>query len=107
MIRDLTKLPKLRSEAYLEWVRSLPCCGCGIVGRNHAHHSIAYRHGSSKHSDLAAMSLCPACHACLHAGWPDWEAEYGAQWLHIFQTLDRAASMGVLVVDARAARELS
>lgn len=107
MIRDLMKLPKLRSEAYLGWVRSLPCCGCGVQGRVHAHHCIADRYGSSKHSDLACMPLCPDCHTGLHADWPAWEATHGAQWRHVFQTLDRAASMGVLVVDARAAKELS
>lgn len=106
-IRDLSKRPKIVNPAYLDWVRSLPCCGCGIQGRLHAHHSIADRHSSAKHSDLAAMPLCPDCHRELHADWTQWEALYGPQWRHVYRTLELAAQMGILSIDNRAAKELA
>lgn len=107
MIRDLTKRQKIRSEPYLDYVRSLPCVGCGVQGRVHAHHCIADRHGSSKHADISVMPLCPSCHAALHAGWHDWEDAYGSQWRHVYETIARAAADGVLVVNNKAAREMA
>lgn len=105
MIRDLTKRAKVRSEPYMEWVRSLPCVACGVVGRVHAHHCIADRYGSSKHSDLSCIALCPEHHSELHADWPAWEALHGSQWRHVYETLALAGAMGILTIDAKAARE--
>ena len=105
-IRDFSKRPKILNEHYLSWVRSLPCCGCGIQGRLHAHHCIADRHSSSKHSDLAAMSLCPDCHRELHADWRQWEVLYGPQWRHVYRTIELAVQLEILNFDNQAAREL-
>lgn len=108
MIRDLQKRPPFRSEAYLSWVRSQPCCGCGVTGtRVHAHHNIADRFSSSKAADAFAMPLCADCHRELHADWPQWEALHGPQWRHVAKTLHEAIRHGVLSLDARAARELA
>lgn len=106
MIHDLTKHPAIRSTAYLHWVRSLPCCGCQVIGRVEAHHNIADRFGSSKSSDLNSLPLCPDCHRELHAGWRRWEESHGSQWMHAMKTIDRAASDGVLEVNTKIARTL-
>jgi hypothetical protein len=105
MIRDLSKRPKTRSEPYMAWVRSLPCCGCGQTPAGEAHHCISDRYGSSKASDLHTLPLCRACHADLHAGWWEWEKQHGEQWRHVAATLERAAGLGVIVIDTKAARE--
>lgn len=105
MIRDLTKHPKTRNEPYMAWVRSLSCCGCGQTPAGEAHHCIADRYGSSKASDLHTIPLCRGCHNELHAAWDHWERTHGPQWRHVAATIERAASLGVIVIDAKAARE--
>lgn len=65
MNRDpFTAVPKFRywrSEKYLRWVASQPCCGCGIEGRSQAAHSNQAKHGkgrSIKASDEFTFPLC-------------------------------------------------
>lgn len=101
---SLLKRQKLDSAEYRKYVASLQCCGCGVHGQQVAHHCIADRHGSSKHSDLFCLPLCNDCHRKLHAGWPAWEAEHGSQWLHVARTIEQAFNDGVLILDKKAAR---
>lgn len=58
-----------RSEAYLKWVRSLPCCDCGALNCD-AHHVIGLKWGLSGMGltapDNYAMPLCRDCHTWMH-----------------------------------------
>lgn len=58
-----------RSEAYLAFVRSLPCCSCRGPGRD-PHHVIGLHWGLSGQGltapDSFAMPLCRACHDAVH-----------------------------------------
>lgn len=104
---SLLKRPKLDSREYRNYVATLPCCGCGVHGQQVAHHCIADRHGSSKHSDLFCMSLCNDCHRLLHVNWREWEGQHGAQWLHVARTIEQAFIDGVLVIDKKLAKVMA
>jgi hypothetical protein len=66
-----------RSEAYLAWVRSLPCCVCGATTGIAAHHLVGMWQVSGmglKASDSLAMPACDPiyghgrdCHQQIHA----------------------------------------
>ena len=62
------KFPKpmtARSEKYLAFVRSLPCCICGSP-YTVAHHAGTDRGMGLKCSDLHTVSLCTHCHVDVH-----------------------------------------
>lgn len=101
------KDPAWRSEPFLAYVRTLPCVGCGAYCSGHAHHNISQRFGSSKHSDLWTMPLCPTCHMLLHADWPAWERENGTQDRHCLVLLNTALVNGVLELNKRRIKELT
>jgi len=89
----MQKIKPHRSEKYLKWIRTQPCCHCG--SRAEPHHIIAIGDGktSGKASDLATMPLCRTCHSDVHFNphaWPQ------AKWLE--QTLNRAAVLGIIKV---------
>jgi hypothetical protein len=76
-------MPRVRNEGYLAFVRTRPCCACGITGRSQAAH---IRMGSrslgkeptgmgQKPDDRFALPLCgpvigiaEGCHARQHSG---------------------------------------
>jgi|SoimicmetaTmtLPB_FD_contig_71_143848_length_772_multi_1_in_0_out_0_3 hypothetical protein len=101
------KEPTWRSDPYMTWVRAQTCMGCGSWGIHHAHHNIAERYGSSKASDAWTLPLCPTCHTRLHADWPKWERENGAQDRHCLVILNRALVAGVLELNKRKLKELT
>ncbi len=51
-----------RDEAYKAWIRTLPCVGCGMVGRSEAAHTGEDGGMSMKPSDYSCVPLCPDCH---------------------------------------------
>ena len=106
-IRDLyAKLPNLAPE-YRKWVRSLPSAASGLVGVV-AHHRIGGRFSQHKTSDFEVMPLTDFEHRQLHAGMQDFVMTYGkTEKEMICETLLEAIRLGVLVVDKKAARELS
>lgn len=106
-IRDLSApLPKLAPD-YLKWVRSLPSAASGLIGVQ-AHHRIGGRHSQHKTSDFEAMPLTDLEHRQLHASMEDFVREYGKEeWEMVAKTLLEAIRLGVLVYDAKAARELA
>lgn len=54
-------------EAYLEFVRSLPCCACGKPGPSHAHHETGAGRGKGqKAPDNRTIPLCFQCHRDFH-----------------------------------------
>lgn len=92
-----------RSGEYLSWVRSLPCCVCGVIGQCDAHHLIGMKAGLSGMGltapDQYAMPLCRACHTRMHN---DTELQQ-MQWQYVAQTLARAVEQGPLEVSHYAA----
>lgn len=75
-----------RSEPYLAFVRSLPCCNCQGPGRD-PHHVIGLHWGLSGQGltapDSFTMPLCRACHDAVHRS-PELQ-QMQPQWLR--QTL--------------------
>lgn len=71
-----------RSEPYLAFVRSLPCCNCQGPGRD-PHHVIGLHWGLSGQGltapDSFTMPLCRACHNQVHRD-PFMQAEQ-PRWL--------------------------
>jgi hypothetical protein len=61
---------KFRSEPYRAYIRSLPCCVCGVQPCGVAHHeSVLNDKGmGSKPGDEQCIGLCPRCHTLLHSG---------------------------------------
>ena len=51
-----------RDEGYKAWIRSLPCVGCGVLGRSEASHTGEDSGMSMKASDYSCVPLCPDCH---------------------------------------------
>lgn len=61
-----------RDEGYKGWIRTLPCCACGIEGRSEAAHTGDEGGMSMKASDYSCVPLCAACHTqAPHAYHPD------------------------------------
>jgi hypothetical protein len=60
---------RFRSPAYLDYVRSLPCCSCGKTSGIEAHHIKGRGHLSGAGltaPDTWAMPLCGECHSRVH-----------------------------------------
>src|ERR1051325_10822813 len=51
-----------RDEAYKNWIRSLPCMGCGREARSEAAHTGSDGGMSMKESDYSCVPLCADCH---------------------------------------------
>jgi hypothetical protein len=88
----------LRSKAYLNYVSSLECCGCGAPA-DEAHHIIAAGLGGgigTKASDLLIMPVCRKCHDDLHRDVKLWEQLLGSQYKHICLTILQAVDDGVI-----------
>lgn len=97
------KMPWLRSEPYIVWIRSLPCVITGKFGAA-AHHLIGHgRCGTEKTHDFWAIPLISFEHnlgpRSLHViGWQEWEAQYKPQHHYVSKLLDMAFREGVLKV---------
>lgn len=87
------KAPKLRTaaqggyEAYLDFVRGLPCCVYGIAAPSHAHHETGNGRGKGqKAHDHRTMPLSARAHREFHDGkgyFEFWTAEARAIWQDI------------------------
>lgn len=54
-------------EAYLAFIRSLPCCACGARAPSHAHHETGGGRGKGqKAPDRRTLPLCFRCHRQFH-----------------------------------------
>lgn len=88
---------RMEDRAYLNWVKTLPCCGCGDHSDDPHHiHSRGFKGMGTKVPDYMTMPLCRICHDELHRGVTDWEARNGEQIKHVTMTLMRAIHEGVL-----------
>jgi hypothetical protein len=57
--------PRVVNDAYLAFIRSLPCAGCGIDWSADPHH--AGKHGVGQTAgDDTAIPLCRRCHDAVH-----------------------------------------
>lgn len=95
-------LKPFRSEKYLDWVRSLPCCYCTGPG-GIAHHLIGYKDAGTgtKRGDHMAIPMCPTCHNQLHSEMKS--QRFVQQWERfqtnrVDETQQRALRDGVLVI---------
>lgn len=56
-------VPTAAEARHLDYVRSLPCYGCGIYGQSEAHHILNDAPGKRFRRDhMFLVLLCPACH---------------------------------------------
>lgn len=90
------KLQRFISAAYLQWVKSQPCCVCGATVTD-AHHLIGYRQGGmgTKAHDLFTIPLCRVHHDELHRDPKEWEREHGSQLIFLIRFLDESIGKGV------------
>jgi hypothetical protein len=51
-----------RDQAYLAWIREMPCIACGVEGRSEAAHTGTDGGMSQKASDYSCVPLCADCH---------------------------------------------
>lgn len=51
-----------RDQAYLAWIREMPCLACGTEGRSEAAHTGDDGGMSMKASDYSCVPLCSDCH---------------------------------------------
>jgi len=84
----------MKSEKYLKFVRSLPCCHCKKPAEPHHIIGICYMGVmGSKASDLHTMPLCRDCHEEVHrdpASWPQ------TRWM--MDTQLKAVKEGILKI---------
>ncbi|WP_153448746.1 DUF968 domain-containing protein [Vibrio algicola] len=92
-----------RSEKYLKFVRSLPCCATGRHGTDSdpvvAHHLIGHGEGKmgGKAHDLFTMPMLASVHQEFHHDPKAWEAKHGSQLFFVKQTLKRVMGLGGIV----------
>ena len=67
---DFSKPVKWRSKEYLSFIRSLPCCVCGLMPGGIAHHeSVLGEKGiGTKPGDEQSLPICPRDHTLYHNG---------------------------------------
>lgn len=81
----MTAIPKnkpIRNKKYLAFVREQPCCACGLLLDNQAHHFGRTGKGIGvKASDYEVVSLCPKCHwECGDLGNKKFQAKYNVNF---------------------------
>jgi hypothetical protein len=78
---------------YTAWLRTQPCCRCGVCPCGEVHHRSGAGLALRSHDD-EGMPLCHACHMDLHAltgqfkGWPK---EARREWEKAMVALSRSA----------------
>jgi hypothetical protein len=85
-------------EAYLAFVRQLPCVVTGRCEGIEAHHLIGHGQGKmgGKAHDLFVFPLAHDEHRALHRmGWQAWEQQHGSQIDYVMNTLGLALGLGV------------
>lgn len=75
------------SRPHLDWVKTLPCCHCGLPADDPHHLKIT---GVGKAPDFAAVPLCRKCHDTVHHEGPQLYPQ--ARWM--IETLNRAFHEG-------------
>ena len=86
-----------KNEAYLAWVRTLPCYTCEAPPPSDPHHikGVGKFSGTGlKAPDVLTIPLCRRCHEHIHSFPKLW----GEQWKMVIDTLLLAFDEGVLEV---------
>jgi hypothetical protein len=83
-----------RNEVYKAWIRTLPCCACGVEGRSEAAHTGSDGGMSIKASDYSCVPLCPDCHtqapgAYHRVGKRAFERRHGLSFAGVVDRLQR------------------
>ena len=83
-----------RDQAYLGWIREMPCIACGIEGRSVAAHTGTDGGMSQKASDYSCVPLCADCHtqapgAYHRAGRGTFERRHGLSFAGAVARLNR------------------
>ncbi len=87
------KIKTYRNRAYLDWVKTLPCCHCGAPADD-PHHIKGLMLGTVKAPDFAVMPLCRGCHNEVHRWLHSSPDEYPqARW--VIETLNQAFAEGI------------
>jgi hypothetical protein len=90
-------LGRIEDRAYLDWVKTLPCCGCHAPADDPHHiYRSGYRGMGTKVPDYFTIPLCRPCHDNLHRDPDKWEEVNGEQIEHVALTLLRAIYDGQL-----------
>ena len=86
-----------RSEKYLKWIRSLPCCVTGATENVVAHHitNTGRKGTGTKTNDYYCIPLEQISHQMLHANPRQWEKEFGSQKHYWEITIGKAIREGV------------
>lgn len=88
-------LGRIESRQYMDWVKTLPCCGCGAPADDPHHITNAGLRGAgTKVPDFLTIPLCRPCHDSLHDEPSTWEVENGPQWQHAAMTMLQAICEG-------------
>lgn len=83
-------LGRVEDRAYMDWVKTLPCCGCGVPADD-PHHITGIGKGmGSKVPDYFVIPVCRKCHDEIHHDASTWEFHCGAQAEHVMYTLLQA-----------------
>lgn len=88
-------LGRIESRAYLDWVKTLPCCVCDSPADDPHHIVVAgYKGMGSKTPDFWAIPLCRPHHDELHHDRQAWEENNGSQFEHAAVTMLQAILEG-------------
>ena len=85
------KIKAYRNRAYLDYVKTLPCCHCGQPADD-PHHIKGLNYGTMKAPDLAVMPLCREDHDMVHRN-PELFKTAQARWM--IETLNQAFAEGI------------
>jgi len=68
------KISRWECQAYTDWVKTQPCCGCGTPADD-PHHIIGHGFGGTgvKAGDFHVIPVYRICHRDLHDNVMDWE----------------------------------
>lgn len=91
---------RIEDRKYLDWVKTLPCCGCDAQADDPHHlYSRGFKGMGTKVPDYWTIPLCRPCHDNLHRDVDRWEDVNGDQIEHVALTLLRALYEGKLRAD--------
>ena len=79
---------EIRMRRYLDWIKTLPCNGCGKPGPSDPSHPNFYKSQTRKAPDPLAIPECRECHEIYEAnGAPDEQARLAAAAMYLLQAL--------------------
>jgi len=90
---------EVRSRAYMDAVKALPCVACNAPADDPHHlYGVGYRGAATKSPDIWAIPVCRRCHDELHHDVPAWESRYGSQFEFACLTFLRLWADGIIGV---------